>query len=368
MSLFNKNPNEAAYAGGKKHWTDVIKNTGDGNLLIWRQPEEDFNTNSTLIVMPGEEAIFVNQGVIEQVFENGTYKLSTNNYPFISRLKNAFSGGISTFNCVVYFVRKASSVEIKWGTDSPIQVRDKVLGIATKLRARGSYKIQVENSAKFLETLIGNNIQCATQEELNKFFITQFQSKIKSTVAKEIGASETEVLGIDARLDEFSELIQPKINELLNENGLKCSAFAFAAIDIDDENGLREKYDQIGMKQIETVRGAQAQKAALDTLGINWAQQQSAEVLKIMAANPGNIAGQIGAGIGMGAATANAFGAMASQMFNPNIAPNMKNQQTASQSSSDPMEKLSKLKQMLDVGLIEKSEYDAKKSEILSAM
>ena len=122
------------------------------------------------------------------------------------------------------------------------------------------------------------------------------------------------------------------------------------------------------MKQIETVRGAQAQKAALDTLGINWAQQQSAEVLKTMAANPGNIAGQIGAGIGMGAATANAFGAMASQMFNPNIAPNMKNQQTASQSSSDPMEKLSKLKQMLDAGLIEQSEYDAKKSEILSAM
>ena len=155
MGLFNnKNPNEAAYAGGKKHWTDVIKNSGPGDLLIWRQPEEDFNTNSTLIVMPGEEAIFINQGTIEQVFENGTYKLSTNNYPFISRLKNAFSGGISTFNSVVYFVRKAHSVEIKWGTDSPIQVRDKVLGIATKLRARGSYKIQIDNAGK----ICGNGI------------------------------------------------------------------------------------------------------------------------------------------------------------------------------------------------------------------
>ena len=234
MSLFKKNPNETAFAGGKKHWTDVIKNTGDGNLLIWRQPEEDFNTNSTLVVMPGEEAIFVNQGVIEQVFENGTYTLSTNNYPFISRLRNAFSGGISTFNCVVYFVRKASSVEIKWGTDSPIQVRDKILGIATKLRARGSYKIQVENSAKFLETVIGNNIQCATQDDLNKFFISQFQSKIKSAVAKELCASETEVLGIDARLDEFSELIKPQVNELLLVNGLKCSAFSIMAIDIYD--------------------------------------------------------------------------------------------------------------------------------------
>lgn len=368
MSLFKKNPNETAFAGGKKHWTDVIKNTGDGNLLIWRQPEEDFNTNSTLVVMPGEEAIFVNQGVIEQVFENGTYTLSTNNYPFISRLRNAFSGGISTFNCVVYFVRKASSVEIKWGTDSPIQVRDKILGIATKLRARGSYKIQVENSAKFLETVIGNNIQCATQDDLNKFFISQFQSKIKSAVAKELCASETEVLGIDARLDEFSELIKPQVNELLLVNGLKCSAFSIMAIDIDDENGLREKYDQIGMSQIETVRGAQAQKAALDTLGINWAQQQSAEVLKAMAANPGNIAGQVGAGIGMGMATANAFGEIANQMFNSNNVPPMQNSVQNNSANEDPMEKLSKLKKMLDAGLIEQSEYDAKKAEILSAM
>ena len=111
MALFGKNPNETAYVGGKKHWTDVIKNSGPGELLIWRQPEEDFNTNSTLIVMPGEEAIFIKGGTVEQTFDNGTYKLSTENYPFISRLRNAFSGGISTFNCVVYFVRKADSKE-----------------------------------------------------------------------------------------------------------------------------------------------------------------------------------------------------------------------------------------------------------------
>ena len=240
----------------------------------------------------------------------------------------------------------------------------------------------LENSANFLETIIGNNIHCTTQDDLNRFFITQFQSKIKSAVAKELGASETEVLGIDSRLDEFSQLIQSKIDELLIVNGLKCLAFSIAAIDIDDESGLREKYDQIGMQQIETVRGAQAQKVALDTLGINWAQQQSAEVLKTMAANPGSIAGQVGAGLGMGVAAANAFSEMANQMFNPNIAPNMAGTATvqnsavhpasdnsiSNASSTDPMERLSKLKKMLDSGLIEQSEYDAKKIEILSAL
>jgi len=75
MTIFKTNPNETAYVGGAKHWADVIKNSGPGELLIWRQPEEDFNTNSTVVVMPGEEAIFIKGGVIEQVFENGSYRL-----------------------------------------------------------------------------------------------------------------------------------------------------------------------------------------------------------------------------------------------------------------------------------------------------
>lgn len=87
MSIFKKNPNEVLYQGGEKHFLEVIKNTGNGEYLIWRQPEEDFNTNSKLIVMPGEMALFVNEGKIVQEFSEGTYQLSTKNYPFISRLK-----------------------------------------------------------------------------------------------------------------------------------------------------------------------------------------------------------------------------------------------------------------------------------------
>lgn len=91
-------------------------------------------------------------------FLNVTYNLSTENYPFISRLRNEFTGRVSTFNCVVYFVRKTHSCGIKWGTESPIQVRDKMLGMAIKLKACGAYKVQIENSVIFLEKLLGNNI------------------------------------------------------------------------------------------------------------------------------------------------------------------------------------------------------------------
>ena len=378
MSIFNRNPNESAYVGGKKHFADVIKNSGPGDLLIWRQPEEDFNTNSTVVVMPGEQAIFIKGGTIEQVFDNGTYRLSTNNYPFISRLRNAMTGGISAFNCVVYFVRTAHSVEILWGTESPIQVRDKLLGIATKLRARGSYKVKIDNPAKFLEKLIGNNIPYNTQEELNKYFINEFQSKIKSVIARAINESNTEIVGIDSRLDELSEVVQPFMGEILSGYGLGCVNFNISAIDIDDDE-LRRRYDEIGIMGIEKIRMAQANKGAMDILGDNWAKQQSAEILRDLANNPGTGGiGAMGAGMGMGVAAGSVFGGMAQQMFapmnqqqpapaQPQPAGNRYVQQDAP-AEEDPVALLGKLKKLLDNDLITQEEYDKKKMEILSRM
>ena len=392
MSLFSKNPNEAAYTGGKKHWTDVIKNSGPGELLIWRQPEEDFNTNSTLIVMPGEEAIFIKGGTIVQVFENGTYKLSTENYPFISRLRNAFSGGISTFNCVVYFVRKADSKEIRWGTATPIQVRDKVWGVRTDARVRGAYKIRINNPALFLEKLIGNNVPFQLQEQLDQYFASEFQGKIKSAVSKYLNALEQELIGIDAYMDEISENIKPSIDEVVSEYGLKCVSFSLAGLDID-----HTKYDVIDESQMDLIartRDYQGDKAGLDILGADWGRVQGAEILRDLANNPG--AGGVaaaGAGIGMGMGAAGAFSSIAQQLFTPvqngytpqqvdptQTVPSGRFTQRGSEtvapvapaapaaSAEDPMEVLGKLKRMLDAGLIEQAEYDAKKAEILSRM
>lgn len=320
MAFFNRNPNEEAYIGGKKHWTDVIKNSASGELLIWRQPEEDFNTNSTLVVMPGEKAVFVKDGVVEQVFEKGTYKLSTENYPFISRLRNALSGGISTFHCVVYFVRDAESREILWGTDSPISVRDKVFNIVTDVRVRGAYKLKIENPALFLEKQVGNNVFFQEQEEINLYFENILRGKIKSAVAKFLNGLQQDLIGIDACLDELSEQITPYIEAILAEYGLKCTAFVLSGMDVD-----KSKYDAIDVSQIsaiEKINQARGDKAVMDVLGNDWGRQKAADILGNLSNNPG--AGGLaaaGAGMGMGMAAGGVFNSMAQEMFTP-----MKNQ------------------------------------------
>lgn len=413
MGFFKKNPNEVAFHEGKKHWVDVIKNTGPSGALLWRQPEEDFNNNSTLIVMPGEEAIFVKGGTIVQTFENGTYKLSTQNYPFISRLRNQSTGGISVFNCVVYFFRRADTKEMRWGTDTPLQVRDKVYGIRTSVRARGSYKLRIEDPGMFLEKLIGSNEVMAFQQDMYNYFHTEFLRKIKSALSTHLNELNRELIGIEDCLDDVSEKLQPVIDATVSEYGLRCVTFSVVGMTVDTS-----KYDELDRSQMDSIAVmrqsqaaaaakanlAQGDRAAMDIIGDDWGKQQSANILKDLVNNPG--AGGIaaaGAGLGMGVASAGIFSTMAQQLVTP-LANSPAQQAAASPASTapvaapsgrfvqnnapvqqpapaveptpapaaapaeDPVVVLGKLKKLLDAGLIEQEEYNAKKLEILSRM
>jgi membrane protease subunit (stomatin/prohibitin family) len=350
MTLFPKNPDDVKFSGGKKHWTDVIKNSGPGDLLVWRQPEEDFNTASTLIVMPGEEAIFIKGGGIEQSFDNGTYKLSTENYPFLSRLRNAFSGGISTFSCVVYFIRKAHSMEILWGTSSPIQVRDPVMMIATGIRARGAFKVQIENGAKFLTKLLGNNVQFALQSELTNYFSNEFQQHIKSSIARAIINTKREILGVCAEQDRLAAAIQPILAELLVDYGIRLISFSIAGIDIPENDPNREK-----------LENAFANKGVMNILGTDWGRQQATEVLHDRANN-------------------GVMDTMAQQMFAPMQPPQPAQQAPAqafgrytqepaggaeAKDGASVADEIIKLKGLLDAGVLTDEEFVAMKKKLL---
>lgn len=318
MGLFSKKKETP-----KRQWTSVIKNASVSGDMIWRHPEEDFNTSSTLIVQPGEEAIFVKNGVIEQVFTNGTYTLKTENYPFLQRLIRMFSDGDSTFNCLVYFVRVASSIEVPWGTDSPIQVRDKMLGITTKVVARGAYKIQVGDSATFLTKMIGNRINSFSPEEIREYFRHEFLSYIKGSLAKAVNGLNGEVLDIMNYQNEIGDVVSKDVQKSLDEYGIELLKFSISAIEVDDSEGRRE-YDAIAMDAMRKVRNAAADKAVMDTLGSNWQAQQQVDILKGVVNNPNGGATSTAAEIGVGFAAASAMFGMGQQMIQqqqPQMAP-----------------------------------------------
>lgn len=373
MSLFKRNPNESAYTGGKKHFVDIIKNNGPENLLVWRQPEEDFNTNSTLIVMPGEEAIFLKDGRIIQTFTNGKHRLTTDNYPFIGRIRNNFSGGVSEFNCVVYFVRSAPTPEIAWGTSSPIQVRDKKLNVATEIRGRGAYKAKISNPSLFLEKLMGNNVLLQYPEELNKYFISEFQSKIVTSISRALQTWDGEILGISAYLDVLADRIKPLFQETLTEYGLTCVNFVISNLDIVEDE-LRKRYDEIHM---ETTENAMVEYELRRRLGdTEYERVKSAQYMENLTRNGGMMGPGMGFGAGNIAAevTKHMYSSDNSQRSDAGDDDDLPERRfvqksavsTSSVSAKSLKERLIELQEALECGLIGQEEYDECKRSILS--
>lgn len=395
MGIFKKNPNETAYVGGKKHWIDVIKNTAPGDFLIWRQPEEDFNTNSTLVVMPGEAAVFVSQGEIEAIFDKpGTYKLSTQNYPFITRLKTMFSGGISTFNCVVYFVSLTDSEQILWGTASKIPLRDKFWEILTSVGARGAYRFRVENPEEFLTKLIGSRRPFNSQKDIERYFSEEFQGKIRSMITTFLKALQTELIGLDEYLEDIAAAIEPGLDKILGEYGLKCVRFIVSGLDVDTEK--YEQIDQSLLGKIDAGRKAEAMKQEIEILGNDWNRFTGKQILEGIAQNPGTTGALAGAGFGfgMGSQVGTIFGSLWNETFKPvgekvtppvspkeeridpfntdrfeavEELPAVKEEQKTEQAKS-PMELLEEYKTMHEKQLISDEEYERYKNEVLSRM
>ena len=65
-------------------WEDNSKDT-----IVYRYPltdRDEIMNSSTLVVRPSQVALFIHKGEICDIFAPGTYKLSTENIPIITRL------------------------------------------------------------------------------------------------------------------------------------------------------------------------------------------------------------------------------------------------------------------------------------------
>ena len=65
-------------------WNDI-----SNDVIVFRYPlqnREEIMNSSTLVVREGQVAMFIHKGEIADVFGPGTYKLSTENIPFLTKI------------------------------------------------------------------------------------------------------------------------------------------------------------------------------------------------------------------------------------------------------------------------------------------
>ena len=268
---------------------DLAKYNGSPDVFAWKYPSEQLSTWTQVIVNESQEAVLYKGGQALDILGPGRHTLSTANIPILTKFINLPFGGRSPFAAEIWFINRAHSLDIKWGTQSPIQLKDPKYKIFIPLRSFGQFGIQISQSKVFLTKLVGTLPQF-DKTSIVKFFRGLYLTKVKDTLSSYIINKGVSVLEINAYLIELSEYLKEKIKPTLDDYGIKLLNFFVNDINVPED-------DPAVMK----LKDALAKKAEMDIVGFNYVQERSFDALEGAATNPGaGQAGVMGAGIGMG--------------------------------------------------------------------
>ena len=268
-----------------KQLIDVIQWTeADETLLSYRYPMQDMEIQNggQLTVRESQMALFVNEGRIADVFGPGRYTLTTRNLPVLTDLMNWDKGFESPFKSDVYFYSVRMRLDQKWGTATPITIRDKEFG-AVRLRGYGIYSYRVADPRAFYTNVSGTR---------DNYYVSDLEGQLRNTIVAKMtdifAPSDVAFVDMAANQGKLADKIAAELKPAFAGLGLELCQFVVENLSLPDE--LQKVLDQrIGMN----MAGDPAR----------YAQFQAAQSMPIAAANPGGAAGA-GVGLGIGLAMA----------------------------------------------------------------
>lgn len=278
---------------------EVIKYNGTPDVFAWKFPNSELSTFSQLIVNESQEAILVKGGQVCDVFQAGRHTLDTANIPILRKLVNLPFGGRSPFSAEVWFVNKVFSLDVKWGTSSPIQLQDPKYKVFVPVRAFGQFGIQIEDSKKFLLKLVGT-LPSFDKNTVLKYFRGVYLTKTKDIISSYLVHQNISVLEINAYLDEISNYLQEKISPTFEDYGIRLASFYVNDINVPEDDSA-----------VIQLKKALAKRAEMDIIGYSYQQERSFDTLEGAATNPNSMQGGFmgaGIGLGMGAGIGGAIG------------------------------------------------------------
>ncbi|MFN5182793.1 MAG: SPFH domain-containing protein [Bacteroidota bacterium] len=284
MGLFDKLRNE---------FVDIIEWLDDQHeTIVWRFPryQNEIKMGAKLVCREGQQAVFINEGKIADIFSPGTHTLTTQNLPILATLKGWKYGFNSPFKAEVYFVNTTQFTDQKWGTKNPITVEDARFGFI-ELRAFGNYNFRVVDAGKFITEIVGTD---------GNFTIEEINGQLRTKIATSFGVvCSKENIPIEKFLGNFSDLqpvFQEKLNATFDGYGLKLTDFNLENVSMPEEL-KKEIFEYTRLNRIDANK---------------LAQLKTAKSIEIAAGNEG--IGGAGVGIGVGVGMGNMMGNMMQNM------------------------------------------------------
>ena len=315
-----------------------------GDTMVKRVPSAgptEIKWGAQLTVRESQEAIFFRDGKALDIFKPGRHVLKTANIPLIGKWVTSFGyGKDSPFRAEVYYVGKQLFPDLKWGTVEPILFRDTELKMI-RIRSFGSFSIQISDSMLFLNKIVGTRGNYRN-EDIQAYLKGIIVSKFTTILGQELKT----VFDMPSSFDDLSLAVRLSLQQEFDGLGLLLHDFYINSISVPEE--VQEMiYQRSGMSALGDMDEFMKYKVAMS-------MEKAAE--NSGGGGAGNTMGTgMGAGMGMG------MGFMMPQMIQQAMTP--KTESNIPQESA--MDKLKKLKELLDMGIISDEEFQLKKDKLM---
>jgi membrane protease subunit (stomatin/prohibitin family) len=275
-----------------------------GNVLAARVPPDgsgELRLGSQCIVREGQLAFFSRDGRFLDMLIPGRHTLTTANIPLlIEFIKPVFSGGKSPFRADVYYVSLQQHTDLKWGTPQPIPMRDSQFGMV-RLRAFGTYIVQVAEPRKLLTSVVGTRGRFAVQD-LEEQLRSSIIARVADVIAVWMRERKLSVLDLATEYDEISEMAHEALKKDFANLGMELTRFYINTITMPEE--LERKLDQVG--------GVAAMGGMTD-----YTRFKAAEALQDAARAGGDSLAGAGVGLGVGINLGSVMGQALTPTFQP---------------------------------------------------
>ena len=313
-----------------------------GKTMVKRIPDDgstEIKWGAQLTVRESQEAVFFRDGKALDVFKAGRHVLQTQNIPLIGKWVTSFGyGPNSPFRAEVYFVGKQLFPNLKWGTKEPILFRDTELKMI-RIRSFGMFSIQISDSMLFINKVVGTK-GIFRNDDIEDYLRNIIVARLTNIIGDELKT----VFDMPSSFDDLSLFARTKLQAEFDGLGLSLHDFYINSISVPDE--VQQIIDQrSGMSAIGNMDEFMKYKVALS---IENASQNSGSAGDAMG-------GGLGAGMGLG------MGFMMPQMIQQSM---MSSMQGGGEKES-AMDKLKKLKELLDMGVISQEEFNQKKNKLM---
>ncbi len=289
--------------------SQVLQFEGPIDSLVWKNPIEDFNTTSQLIVDETHEALLVVNGNACDLFGPGRHTLETPNIPLVKRIINIPTDGQTTFPCKVFFINKVHQMDLTWGIPGEITLNDPVYDIFLHVGMCGNMNFQVADSRKFMLKMVGFRDQFDSETMVAKFrgIIKQY---VKSYISKIMNVGKVSYFDMNENLFEISEVVKEQLIPIFADYGIDVIVFNIESITVPDED-------------FDAVKKAKEARASRIIQGYTWQEERQMDIAQTFAGNEGtmgNIGGAVG-GFMMGGAFGGSVADLARNALSPERIP-----------------------------------------------